>query len=1374
MFRHGTRLRARPSVRRRLWVRGLEDRAVPAALLVNDAGDAGVGIGNAGDLRYIMNLANTNGDPDTITFDAALGTATITLALGQLDYTEPTDLTIVGPGAGKLTISGNGASRIFNFNAGGGNPTITVSGLTLANGFTTANGGAILANNDPLVFSDLIFDSNQASGGSANGGAIHVGSTSTVTLTNCTFTNNTAGNNGGVLNTGSSLDLTVTGGKFTGNKANFLGGAINTSSTATVTLNTSTFTGNSSGNTSGSGGAVNLSGTSTLNIDSSTFTNNTTVGNSGAGGGGVNSSGTTTLTITKSVFSGNTVTGIASGGGLHVGSSPSASISDTTFENNKAGAAGGGLRFSSSSTVTLDRVLVSGNAATGSNSSSGGGMELTLGGSLTINDSAFVNNTAQGTTAGGGSGGAISTSSAALTITNSTFSGNAAISNFETSTTPGGGAIRVSSLGAIGAIAIRNSTFTNNSATKSAEAATVRGGALLVNSTSATAPSITIESTIIAGNVNASHRDVFIAQGTGGVLRDVTANNNIIGAYDAAQFNLVGTANQTGTQESPLNAGLFALANNGGTTPTHGLWYNSPAVNAGANPLALSNDQRGAGFPRVVGSQPDVGAFEGSLTLPFVRDAAGIADVTTAGGTAFAFSVTYDDETGIDTSKLGTGDVTVTGPGGVIITPTFTGFASGGGNKVVANYEFTPPGGAWDALDGGTYTVNLVGNEVFEIGGSPASIPAQVIDAFNVAIVGAFVVDNGGDVDDGKHGAGELTLREAIRLANNTIGGLDTITFAGSLSGQTITLGGSDLVVTDPLVIQGPGADKLTVSGNGLSRIVTFAIPLAGAESKISGLTLTQGNAATGGGGAIFMDDDALTLNSMVFTGNTAGGTGTGGAIVLGAAALQVFDSTFANNSAGGNGGAISATVTSGGTIELVRVVVRDNTSGGSGGGVSMPTNAGSTSIAVTNSVFKGNTAATSGGAIFLSPHTLALTGSVLFDNVAQGSSSSTGGGAIAGTNPIVTVTNSTISGNKATGAAANGGGLRLSGQATVTINNSTIAKNEAGGNGGGLAFTTTSSVGQPSVTINSSIIAQNVSGNHADVFTALADTSTVTLNVNAANSLFGQIISPRINVTGPANQVGTAGSPIDAKLGPLQINGGTTETHALLAGSPAINAGANPLSLTFDQRGVGFARVVGGQADIGAFEVQAAAAPPTVVGVQVNDGTPQRSRVTSLTVTFSEAVTFPGGINAAFQLNRLGPGGPTGTVNLSAVQAGNTVTITFLDGGAVPTEGLGSLIDGVYQLTIVAAKVQGAGGSLDGDGNGTGGDNFATPATGPGRLFRLFGDADGDGDVDAQDFGAFRAAFGGTSNLAFDFDGDGDVDAQDFGQFRARFGSSV
>jgi hypothetical protein len=60
----------------------------------------------------------------------------------------------------------------------------------------------------------------------------------------------------------------------------------------------------------------------------------------------------------------------------------------------------------------------------------------------------------------------------------------------------------------------------------------------------------------------------------------------------------------------------------------------------------------------------------------------------------------------------------------------------------------------------------------------------------------------------------------------------------------------------------------------------------------------------------------------------------------------------------------------------------------------------------------------------------------------------------------------------------------------------------------------------------------------------------------------------------------------VDPLLGPLANNGGPTKTHALLPGSPAINHGANPAGLTFDQRGSPFLRAFGGGVDIGAFEL--------------------------------------------------------------------------------------------------------------------------------------------------------------------------------------------
>jgi len=177
-------------------------------------------------------------------------------------------------------------------------------------------------------------------------------------------------------------------------------------------------------------------------------------------------------------------------------------------------------------------------------------------------------------------------------------------------------------------------------------------------------------------------------------------------------------------------------------------------------------------------------------------------------------------------------------------------------------------------------------------------------------------------------------------------------------------------------------------------------------------------------------------------------------------------------------------------------------------------------------------------------------------------------------------------------------------------------------------------------------------------------------------------------------------------------------------------------------------------------------AAPPRVSGVVVNGGAAQRSRVTAIAVEFDQVVTFAGPASAAFQLRRQSDNAaPTVSAAVDTIGPGTVVTLT-LSGSATEAA---SLADGRYTLTVLAAQVT----NLDGNGDGTAGDDYVLIGTPANKLFRLFGDADGDGDVDAQDFGAFRAAFGGF-NAVFDADADGDVDAADFGQFRARFGASV
>jgi hypothetical protein len=173
----------------------------------------------------------------------------------------------------------------------------------------------------------------------------------------------------------------------------------------------------------------------------------------------------------------------------------------------------------------------------------------------------------------------------------------------------------------------------------------------------------------------------------------------------------------------------------------------------------------------------------------------------------------------------------------------------------------------------------------------------------------------------------------------------------------------------------------------------------------------------------------------------------------------------------------------------------------------------------------------------------------------------------------------------------------------------------------------------------------------------------------------------------------------------------------------------------------------------------QTVATRPTVAGVVVGDGSAQRSVVRSLTVTFTGLVTLDPG---AFQVRRsdgliVTPAFTTATV------AGQTVaTLTFTGTG---TES-GSLSDGNWTLTIIASRVHNAASP-----------SITMAADHTSALYRLFGDCDGDRDVDAADMFRLRSTFGLTaSNPSFltilDFDADGDVDAVDMFGFRPRFGT--
>ncbi len=181
----------------------------------------------------------------------------------------------------------------------------------------------------------------------------------------------------------------------------------------------------------------------------------------------------------------------------------------------------------------------------------------------------------------------------------------------------------------------------------------------------------------------------------------------------------------------------------------------------------------------------------------------------------------------------------------------------------------------------------------------------------------------------------------------------------------------------------------------------------------------------------------------------------------------------------------------------------------------------------------------------------------------------------------------------------------------------------------------------------------------------------------------------------------------------------------------------------------------------------------PGVNLTDIMDGAVQRSSIGHVTVTFDQEVEFT---TDPFTIVNTQTAETVNHVASITSQNGQTVVdVTFITGPSVNANGL--LLDGTYELTINAAQVHSLGLTLDGDGDGTSGDNYVFGDQAADNFFRKYGDNDGNNLVNLFDFAAFRSTFGVPSNqagfnAALDNEGDGDVDLFDFAAFRANFGT--
>jgi hypothetical protein len=332
--------------------------------------------------------------------------------------------------------------------------------------------------------------------------------------------------------------------------------------------------------------------------------------------------------------------------------------------------------------------------------------------------------------------------------------------------------------------------------------------------------------------------------------------------------------------------------------------------------------------------------------------------------------------------------------------------------------------------------------------------------------------------------SGAGSLRAAITAAKSG----DTIVFAPSIDGQTITLTGGALAIAKSLDIEGPGASSLAISGNDASRVFEISQsgnqPVGSIAVTIDNLTITHGNGngMDEGGGGILNISSALTVAHDVFAYNRAVGgspdnAAAGGAIDnretppnangLGVGPpLRIIDCLFTGNQAIARNGGLGqgAALLNGGTTVIIGSTFTDNESVGADGGK------------VDNAI--GSFIGTGEGGAIHNDAVLTIAGCTFSGNRAMGGSGGAGnkplslygldyaeGGAIfndgAGT---LTVSGSTFSCNEAIGgsnATGADGGLGFLGMAqggaidnlnVATITNCAFDHNEAQGGSGNRA----------------------------------------------------------------------------------------------------------------------------------------------------------------------------------------------------------------------------------------------------------------------------------------------------------------------------------
>ena len=1153
------------------------------------------------------------GPGDTIDFSI---TGTVVLTGGQLTISN--SLNITGPGITNLVISGNNASQIFDIESG----TVSLRNLTIANGYLMFGGGGAIYNAGTLTISNAQIMSSHAyvGGGVYNDGILE--------MEEATVVGNNAIHGGGIA-TG---PITLINSTVCGNWCSGFGGGIRLVGTGGVAVvNNCTL----SGNAAASGAAVYNESATALSLRNSTVVSNS-ISWGGyslqAGGGIANLSGT--ATVRSTIIAGNQATpgtiapdvyGTFLSGGYNLIGNPDGSSGFTPALNHD---------LIGTATAPIDAHL-------GPLQDNGG---PTFTHSL-LPESPAIDH--------GDSGGLMTDQRGqaraldAPGIANAGDGCDIGAVELELSQHQTGPVLLVNTMDdldygdcTLGHCSLREAINAANAASEPrtvtfgvgvAGTLVLTNGELLVNQAIAILgpgiSNLTVSGNnqsrvfnVVAGTVQLS--DFTIANGGstpglvgGGILNQggtVTISNAGFAANSASNGGAIFNASTMLVEATTLSANR---ASNGAAI------FNTGSLTVCASTLSANHAANGAGINN-----------SGGLTLVSSTLSGNTADLDGGGvlvgsGTAaISNSTIFGNSAGnaggginssgtvIVRSTIVAGNVAPSGPdcSGVITSQDFNLIRSTNGvilsGMTTRNITGEDPLLAPLANNGGATQTHalLPGSPAIDAGSSggaradqrgklrPVDIPGipNVDDGCDIGayeyghLAGpVFVVNTLDDVDLGAATIAHCSLREAINAAN-AFRGDATIDFASNVTG-TISLTRALPTFTNNLALNGPGADNLTVQrdSGGEYRVFTVA---SSTVVVLKGLTAMGGyvhEAPYNGGG--LLNDGTLTLNECVFRNNQA----TEGAGIYNRGRLTVSKSTLISNYVleDGCGGGL---YNSGGQVNILDSSILSNTSGNDmsdGGGVYNPFG----SVALEGCLLAGNVAGAGvGGAVCNgSQGTITLVRTTVAGNAAIA------GGGLLNEGGHATLLNCTVSGNNA--FDDDGGGLWNSG--VMNLTNNTVSGNSSDFNGGGIYASSTAgtvTIFSSSITANVAFDGGGVSGSVILGNSILAGNGTHTATGHGPDCL-GTLVSGDYNLIQRTNDCVVIGDTahiligVDPKLGPLAANGGPTLTHALLAGSPAIDQGRSA-GLGTDQRGnrrpveqYDVANAPGGDAsDIGAFEM--------------------------------------------------------------------------------------------------------------------------------------------------------------------------------------------